>query len=53
MTKVTTRPDTDLTVVIEECLLEVELSMDRIIEEDHSILTSTEMTLGDEVLGEM
>ena len=55
MTKVTTTPETDLTVVIEECYLEVEVGMDRIIyriiEEDCSILTIIEMTLGEEILG--
>ena len=51
MTKVTTRPETDLTVVTEECHLEVEVSMDRIIEEYHSILTVIEMTLGEEIIG--
>ena len=51
MIKVSTRIDTDLTVVIEECYLEVELGMNRIIEEGHSMLIVIEMTLGEEILG--
>ena len=54
MTKVTTRPDTDLTLEIGECHLEVEVGIDRtmhriidrITEEDCSILTIIEMTVG-------
>ena len=53
MTKVTTGPETDLTVVIGECHLVVEVGMyrimDRIIEEDCSMLTGIEMTLGEEI----
>ena len=51
MIKVGTRRDTDLTVVIEECHFGVELGMDRIIEEDCSMLIIIEMTLGEEILG--
>ena len=51
MIKVSTRIDTDLTVVIEECHLEVELCMGRIIEGDHNMLIIIEVTLGEEILG--
>ena len=37
-------------MVIEECHLGVELSMDRIIEEDCSMLIIIEMTLGQEII---
>ena len=40
-TKVITRPEIDLTVVVEECHLEVEVGMNRFIEEDCSKLTVT------------
>ena len=49
--KVITRPDTDLTVVIGECHLAVELVMNRIIEEDPSRLIIIEMTIGEEIFG--
>ena len=57
MTEVATRSDTDLTVVIGECHLEVEVGVDRIMdriidritEEDCSILTIIEITLGEEI----
>ena len=52
MIKVIIRIDTDQIVEIGECHLEVELSMDRIIEEGHNMLTIIEMTLGEEILEE-
>ena len=42
MTKVNIRPDTDQTVLIEECHLEVELGMDRIIQNYTGRLQYTE-----------
>ena len=42
--------DTDQIVEIGECHLEVELSMDRTIEESRDVLTIIEMTLGEEIL---
>ena len=48
MIRVIIRIDTDQKVEIGECHLGVELSMDRIIEEDHNMLTIIEMTLGEE-----
>ena len=52
MTKVTTRPEIDLTVVTEECHFEVGMgrTTERIIEEDCNRLTVIEMTLGEENL---
>ena len=46
MIKVSTRIDTDLTVVIEKCHSGVELGMNRIIEKDHAMLIAIGMTLG-------
>ena len=44
MTELSTRTDTYLTVVIQDCHLEVELGMDRIIEQDCTMLIIIEMT---------
>ena len=52
MIKIIIRIDTDQIVEIGECHLEVELSMDRIVEEGHNMLTIIEMTLGEEILEE-
>ena len=52
MIRVIMRIGTDQIVEIGEHHLEVELSMDRIIEEDHSMLLTIEMTLGKEILEE-
>ena len=41
--------DTDLTVEIGECHIEVELSTDRIMEEGHKMITIIEVTLEDEI----
>ena len=51
MIEVITKIDTDLTVVIGECHLGVELSMDKIIEEGCNMLTIIEITSGEEILG--
>ena len=45
MMKVNIKIDTDLTVGIGECRIEVEISMDRIIEEGHNIITIIEVML--------
>ena len=45
------RLDTDQIVVIRECHLEVEVGMDRIIEEGLNMLIIIEMTLGEDILG--
>ena len=45
------RIDRDQIVVIGECPLGVELSMNRIIEEGCNMLIIIEMTLGEEILG--
>ena len=45
MIKVNIKIDTDQTVEIGECHIEVELSMDRIIEEGHNIITIIEVML--------
>ena len=45
------RIDTDQIVVIGECLLGVELGIDRITEEGNNMLLIIEMTLGEEILG--
>ena len=50
MIRVTIRIDTDQIMEIGECHLEVELSMDRIIEEGHNMLIIIEMTLGKKML---
>ena len=50
MIKVIIKIGTDQIVEIEECHLEVELSMDRIIVEGSNMLTIIEMTLGEEIL---
>ena len=42
--------DTDQTVKIGECHIEVKLSMDEIIEEGHSIIKIIEEILGEEIL---
>ena len=52
MIKVITRIETDLTVVIGECHLGVQLGMDRIIEEGCNMLIIIEITLGEEILGQ-
>ena len=52
MIMVTIGIDTDQIVEIRGCHLEVELSMDRIIEEGHNMLTIIEMTFGKEMLEE-
>ena len=44
--------DTDQKVEIRKCHLEVEVSMDRIIEEGHNMLIIIEMFLGEEILEE-
>ena len=46
MIKAIIRIDTDQIVMIGECILGVELIMDRIIEEDHNMLITVEITLG-------
>ena len=51
MIKVITGIDADLTVMIGECHLGVELSMGRHIEESQNMLIIIEMTLGEEILG--
>ena len=51
MIKVSTRIDTDLTVMIEECHLGTDLGMDQNIVEDHNMLIITEITSGEEILG--
>ena len=51
MIKAIIRIDTGKIVVIGEYHLGVELSMDRIIEEDCNMLIIIEMTLGEEILG--
>ena len=50
MINVNIKIDTDEIVVIGECYLEVELSMHRIIEEGHNMITIIEVMLGDEIL---
>ena len=52
MNKVIIRKDTDQIVEIRECHLQVELSMDRIIEEGPDMLITIEMTLGEKILEE-
>ena len=52
MIKVNIKIDTDQIVEIGECYLEVELSTDRIIEEDCNMITIVEVTLGEEILEE-
>ena len=52
MIKVNIKIDTDQTVEIGECHIEVELSMDRIIEEGCNMIKITEVTLGKEILEE-
>ena len=51
MINVITRIGTDLIVVIRECHLGIEHSMDRIIEEGCNMLLVIEMTQGEEILG--
>ena len=51
MIKVIIRIGTDQIVEIGECHLEVECSMDRIIEEGQNMLVIKEMTLGEEIWG--
>ena len=50
MIKIDIKIDTDQTVEIGECHTEVELSMDKIIEKSCSMIRTTEVTLGDEIL---
>ena len=52
MIKVIIKIDTDQIVEIGECHLDMELSMDRIIEEGNSMLTIIGMTLGQDILEE-
>ena len=49
MIRVINRIYTDQIVEIGECHLELKLSMDRIIEESHNMLTVLEMTLGEDI----
>ena len=51
MIKVIIGIDTDQIVEIGECHLDIELNVDRIIEEGHNMLTIIEMTLGEEIVG--
>ena len=50
--KIDTKVGIDQAVVIGECHIEVELSMDKIIEEGHSMIKITEVILGKEILEE-
>ena len=50
MIKALIRSDTGQVEVIQEYHLELELSMDKIIEEGHKMLIIIEMTLGEEYL---
>ena len=52
MIKTDIKIDTDQTVEIGESHTEVEFSMDKIIEEGHSMIRITEVTLGEEILEE-
>ena len=52
MIKANIKIDIDQIVEIGECHLQVELSMDRIIEEGHNMLTIIEVTLEEEILEE-
>ena len=52
MIKAIIRVDTDKIVEIDECHLRVGLSMDRIIEEGHNVLTIIEITSEEEILEE-
>ena len=52
MIKANIKIDTGQIVEIGECHLEVELSMDRIIEECCNMITIIEVTLGEEILEE-
>ena len=52
MIKTIIKIDIDQIVEMGECHLEVELSIDRIIEEGHNMLTIIEVTLGGEILEE-
>ena len=50
MIKVNIKLGTDQIVDIGECHTEVELSMDRIIEEGHNMITIIKVTLGEEMI---
>ena len=50
MIKIDIKIGIDQTVVIRECHTEVELSMDKILEEDHSMITIIEVILGKAIL---
>ena len=52
MIKVNIKIDTDQTVEIGECHIEVELSMDIIIEEYYNMITIIKDTLGEGILEE-
>ena len=50
MIKINIKIDTDQTVGIGKCHIEVELGMDKTIEEGHSMIKITEVTLGEKIL---
>ena len=52
MIKINMKIDTDQTVEIGECHIEVEPSMDKTIEEGCTMIKITEVTLGEEILEE-
>ena len=52
MIKIDIKINTDQTVEIEEWHIEVEPSMDKTIEDSHSMITITEVTSGEEILEE-
>ena len=52
MFKIDIKIDTDQTVEIEECHIAIEPSADTTIEEGHSMIRITEVTLGGEILEE-